>query len=108
MSVYKKRSWRAGCCTAAALLLFTAKPLLAADFDCSLAATAIEKQICADSTLNELDAALGVAYRNYQLWELNKLQTLHTTEYSSYADYEVWLNGVKAGQRRWLKQVRNA
>ena len=108
MSVYKKRSWRAGCCTAAALLLFTAKPLLAADFDCSLATTAIEKQICADSTLNELDAALGVAYRNYQLWELNKLQTLHTSDYSSYADYEVWLNGVKAGQRRWLKQVRNA
>ena len=108
MSVYFKSSLRAGCYTAVALLLFTAKPLWAADFDCSLATTAIEKQICADNTLNELDAALGVAYRNYQLWELNKLQTLHTGEYSSYAEYEVWQKGVKAGQRRWLKEVRNA
>lgn len=107
MNIYRL-SLRASCYTAAALVLFAAKPLLAADFDCSLATTAIEKQICADSTLSELDAALGVAYRNYQLWELNKLQTLHTSEYNSYADYEVWKKGVKAGQRRWLKQVRNA
>lgn len=108
MSVYYKSSWRAGCCTAAALWLFTAKPLLAADFDCNLATTTIEKQICADASLSELDAALGVAYRNHKLWELNKLQTLHTGEYSTYAEYEVWLKGVKAGQRRWLKEARNA
>ncbi|MEO3865539.1 lysozyme inhibitor LprI family protein [Rheinheimera fenheensis] len=108
MIVYKNRSWRAGCYTVAVLWLFAAKPLSAADFDCSLAATTIEKQICADSTLSELDAELGVAYRNYQLWELNKLQTLHTSEHNSYADYEVWQKGVKAQQRRWLKQVRNA
>ncbi|MEW5681307.1 MAG: hypothetical protein AB1780_02930 [Pseudomonadota bacterium] len=42
MSVYKNRSWRAGCYTVAVLWLFAAKPLSAADFDCSLAATAIE------------------------------------------------------------------
>ncbi|MEW5681305.1 MAG: hypothetical protein AB1780_02920 [Pseudomonadota bacterium] len=62
MSVYKNRSWLAASYAAAALLLFAAKPLSAADFDCSLAATAIEKQICADNSLSELDAALGVAY----------------------------------------------
>ena len=107
MSVYKNCSWRVSRYAAAALVLFAANPLVAADFDCSLATTVIEKQICADTNLSELDSALGVAYRNYQLWELNKLQTLHTSEYNSYAGYEVWQKGVKAGQRRWLKQVRN-
>ncbi len=61
MSVFNNRSLRASCYTAAALLLLATKPLLAADFDCSLAATAIEKQICADASLSELDASLGVS-----------------------------------------------
>ena len=110
MSVQYKAALRSRASSVAALVLglFTTGPLWAADFDCNKAATAIEKQICADVTLSELDSALGVAYRNYQLWELNKLQTLGTADYHTIEEYEQWQKGVIAQQGRWLREVRNA
>jgi len=45
------------------VLLFTPNSLLAASFNCAKAATNIEKMICADSGLSDLDDQLGVAYK---------------------------------------------
>jgi uncharacterized protein len=60
----------------------------AASFDCAKASTSIEKSICADSQLSDLDGQLMQAYR----------QTLGA---SGNGD------AVKAEQRAWLVQVRN-
>lgn len=60
----------------------------AASFDCAKASTSIEKTICADSQLSDLDSKLMQAYR----------QTLSAAGNG---------DAVKAEQRAWLLQVRN-
>lgn len=56
----------------------------AAGFDCAKAGTKIEKQICANPTLDQLDFELNRAY---------------------YAAIQI--DGVRQGQRDWVKTVRN-
>lgn len=54
----------------------------AASFDCSLAATSIEKMICSDTELSQLDSAL-------------------------LASYKLVFKTMKDNQRQWVKLVRN-
>ena len=56
----------------------------AAGFDCNLASTKVEKQICANPEISNLD------------YELNKV-------YKAVSSFD----GVKQGQRDWVKNVRN-
>lgn len=56
----------------------------AAGFDCNLASTKVEKQICANPEISNLD------------YELNKV-------YKAVSS----IDGVKQGQREWVKNVRN-
>lgn len=61
----------------------------AASFDCAKASTAIEKAICADGQLSDLDSQLMQVYRK-------------SLADSSSSD------SLKAEQRLWLKEVRNS
>ena len=90
--------------------LLAAGTVQAADFDCKLATTKIEKLICSDATVSQLDADLGVAYRNRDLWDYNKLNYwyLGDDRHENIGSYNKWKTGYKAAQRRWLKEVRNA
>ncbi|MGL5086670.1 MAG: lysozyme inhibitor LprI family protein [Clostridium sp.] len=58
--------------------------VVAAGFDCAKAGTKIEKQICANPTLDQLDFELNRAY---------------------YAAIQI--DGVRQGQRDWVKTIRN-
>lgn len=59
----------------------------AAGFDCTKAASAVEKTICSEPTLNELDERLAESYAK--------------------ASRRCPSGEVKAGQQRWLAEVRN-
>ncbi|MBH3409143.1 DUF1311 domain-containing protein [Pseudomonas glycinae] len=69
--------------SACALLFF--QQVLASGMDCTKAASAVEKAICADKPLYELDAQMGAAYR--KLMKAAPAQA-----------------GVKNAQRQWLKE----
>ncbi|WP_433898351.1 lysozyme inhibitor LprI family protein [Pseudomonas sp. PSE1(2024)] len=69
--------------SACALLLF--QQALASGMDCTKAASVVEKAICADKPLYELDAQMGAAYR--------KLMKAAPTQAE-----------VKKAQRQWLKE----
>lgn len=56
----------------------------AAGFDCAKAGTKIEKQICANPTLDQLDSDLNSVYKSVS-----------------------GIDGVKQNQRDWVKNVRN-
>ncbi|MCG7550330.1 lysozyme inhibitor LprI family protein [Pseudoalteromonas sp. Of7M-16] len=71
-------------------LLLLSSHGMAAGFDCQKAATKVEKLICSDSALSQLDEDMGIAYRN-------KRASLYGVKRQQYL--------VK--QRNWLKQVRN-
>lgn len=73
-----------------ALMLFASATSLAhsASFDCTVAATAIEKTICSDSRLSDLDTELNQSYK--------KLLSTSTNP-----DF------LKSDQREWLATVRN-
>jgi uncharacterized protein len=73
---------------AALVAAVIANPALAASFDCAKAATAIEKQVCADAELSTLDELLGRFYRGV----LDVLQQSPC---------------FKDDQRQWLGKVRN-
>jgi len=90
--------------------LLAANVVQAADFDCKLATTKIEKLICSDATVSQLDADLGVAYRNRSLWDYNKLNYWYHGDdrHENIGSYNKWKAGYKAAQRRWLKEIRNA
>lgn len=60
----------------------------AASFDCAKASTTIEKTICSDERLSELDAQLGQSYKK------------------SFSDQEK-AEAVKTAQRIWIAVVRN-
>lgn len=64
-------------------LLVTGSPVLAASFDCSKASSLVEKAICADSELSELDSALARAYKGALTAAANPA-------------------GLKAEQRSWI------
>ncbi len=72
---------------ATAALLCRTEMACAASFDCSKASTQVERLICADPTLSDLDDRLAQAYRA--------------------AAGRPGADAVRAGQRRWLKEVRN-
>jgi uncharacterized protein YecT (DUF1311 family) len=63
-------------------------PSIAASFDCEKATTVIEKMICANSELSDLDEIMGRAYS--------------TARYA-----EATRNAVKLAQQRWIKETRN-
>lgn len=69
------------------ILLFAGPGAQAASFDCTQASSPIEKTICSDNSLSELDTQLGQHYRN----------VLDVAEDSVSAK-------VKEEQRLWLKQ----
>lgn len=71
-------------------MLFAGATSLAhsASFDCTMAATAIEKTICSDSRLSDLDSQLNQSYK--------KLLSASTNPYF-----------LKSEQRDWLATVRN-
>jgi uncharacterized protein len=60
----------------------------AASFDCAKAATAIEKQICADAAVSKLDEQLAEVYKNALSISLDK-------------------DTLKLSQRNWLKSMRS-
>lgn len=60
----------------------------AAGFDCAKAATSVEKAICANSGLSDLDSALAAAYRSALAASANPV-------------------ALKSGQRAWLTRVRD-
>lgn len=70
------------------LLVFVAEPLQAASFDCAQASKKIEKTVCSSSELSSLDKELGDAYQSALAQSSNA-------------------NQLKAGQRTWLREVRN-
>lgn len=70
------------------LLFITGMSAQAASFDCAKASTSVEKTICADSQLSELDSQLMQAYKN---------------SLSSTAD----ANLLKSQQINWLLNTRN-
>ncbi len=70
------------------LLAITSSLTHAASFDCAKAATQIEKLICSDSQLSDLDSQLMLAYKN-------KISTAQN------------IDVVKFEQREWLSTVRN-
>jgi uncharacterized protein len=82
---------RAGCLTALPLLMsltMTFGAARAAGFDCTKAATAQEKTICQDPTLNALDEQLAAAYRD--------------------ATRRCPASALKQQQQQWLKRIRKA
>lgn len=70
--------------------LVSVVPAYAASFDCAKAATKVEKWICDNPTISELDDDLGKAYRD----AINK-------------DHEEQKHRLVAEQEHWLKHVRN-
>ena len=80
---------RLGISLAAWVILLAAPQAMAAGFDCSKAGTAIEKAICADPKLSELDEYLG----RYYAVALDTLPDAATC--------------LKADQRDWVKSKRN-
>lgn len=70
-------------------LLVVAEPLAAASFDCAKAQSNVEKQICADPVVSELDEHLGRYYR------------------VAHAALERGGECLRADQRRWLRETRN-
>ncbi|MFZ3287772.1 MAG: lysozyme inhibitor LprI family protein [Telluria sp.] len=70
------------------LLVCVAEPLQAASFDCAQASKKIEKTVCSSSELSSLDKELGDAYQSALAQSSNA-------------------NQLKAGQRIWLREVRN-
>lgn len=70
---------------AIALGLLTIAPAHAASFDCAKAGTMIEKAICGDPALSELDSQLAQAYKGALATTSNK-------------------DGLKAEQKAWLAQ----
>ena len=75
-----------------AVLLAAATGAQAASFDCTKAATRIEKMICADISLSRLDDAMAQTYSSMRAAQ------------DGNAGASAWL---KKTQREWLKQ-RNA
>ncbi|AOT08179.1 lysozyme inhibitor LprI family protein [Pseudoalteromonas luteoviolacea] len=73
-----------------ATLLLLSSEGFAAGFDCKKASTEVEKLICSDKALSQLDEDMSIAYRNMRA-------PLYGIERENYL--------VK--QRNWLKQVRN-
>jgi uncharacterized protein len=69
------------------IALATSSLALGASFDCAKASTSIEKTICSDKQLSELDDSLAVAYKNA----------------ASSSDSAT----VKARQRAWISDERN-
>lgn len=76
-----KTTFFLACCA----LIISGSEALAASFDCTKAATSVEKMICADNNLSELDEKLGKAYL-----EAGK----------KYPD----TTALKQEQRAWLKE----
>src|SRR4051812_45739507 len=72
-----------------AMLLPTAFTAHATSFDCSKAGSFVEHQICADPTLSSLDEDLANVYRQVQATSPRP-------------------DALRAAQRAWLKEVRNA
>lgn len=72
-----------------AVLTISCMGAQAASFDCAKASTPIEKTICADGQLSELDSQLMQVYKK------------SLTE-------SVSADAIKAEQRLWLKEVRNS
>lgn len=74
------------------LLLFSALVLplhaYAASFNCSKAGTAVEKAICADPELSDLDERLGASYKKALSTAANESE-------------------LRTAQKDWLKNVRN-
>ncbi len=66
-----------------------AAPLQGASFDCSKASTAVEKMICADPNLADVDASTAAAYKIGLAASVNP-------------------DGYKQGQANWRKNVRDA
>jgi uncharacterized protein len=64
-------------------------PIAAASFDCAKAQSSVEKQICADPVVSELDEHLGRYYRVAQ------------------AALERGGECLRADQRQWLRETRN-
>jgi uncharacterized protein len=71
-------------------MMLHAAPLAAASFDCGKAQSRIEKAICADAEVSDLDEYLG---RYYQ---------------AARAALQVSVQCLAADQRQWLSSVRNA
>lgn len=63
-------------------------PCMAASFDCSKASSPIEKLVCSDSILSDLDSRLGLAFREARSNTLDK-------------------EGLKRAQFAWLAQLKN-
>lgn len=74
-----------GRCILSACVLLTTQHALAAGMDCTKAASAVEKTICANTALYELDTQMGGAYRS-----LVKVSPQAQTE-------------LRTAQRNWLK-----
>jgi uncharacterized protein len=72
------------------MMMLHAVPAAAASFDCGKAQSRIEKAICADAEVSDLDEYLG---RYYQ---------------AARAALQVSVQCLAADQRRWLGSVRNA
>ncbi len=71
-------------------MLWSSSTLLAAGFNCTKASTAIEKAICANRSLSQMDSSLGKLY-SQRLKGLPKAET----------------NQLKQEQREWLAQRNN-
>lgn len=72
-----------------ALLLATTDPAQAASFDCAKASTSIEKTLCGDAALSDLDELLLQHYKKAQLYAPSP-------------------DALKDQQKTWLKTVRDA
>lgn len=70
-------------------LLVTTNSALAASFDCKKAQSRVEKMVCADANLSDLDEHLGRYYEGARI-ELQESEACFKTD-----------------QTRWLKSVRN-
>lgn len=70
-------------------LLFMSSHALAASFDCTKAATKVEKMICADAELSKLDDTLAASYKSALQSSANPAL-------------------VKSEQVQWMKQNRNS
>ncbi len=69
-------------------LLLLAAPAHAASFDCAKAGTEIEKMICGDAELSELDSQLGQVYVRSLAWSPDQ-------------------EALQREQRSWLREVRD-
>lgn len=76
------------------LVVWTCPIVQAASFDCSKASTRVEKMICDDEALSELDKDLAFSYR----WILESLV---------YASETIEKDRIQAEQRKWLKKDRD-